>query len=327
MLAKNLSHSPESLKGENIFDLLRFAGNGQRKRKFMEVAEKKVPVIFEDRFWGKYYVLHIYPIADGGNMGGRIAVFAMDVTELKLAEQHIRSLSQELIRVQETERQKISRDLHDNVAQELASLKIGCDMLFDHPDSFDAGVVLKVQKFSKILQNSIMSVRNIAYDLMPPGLDHLGIVRTIANYCDEFTEQNGIPVDFFAAGMSELQLKPETEINLYRIVQEALHNIKKHSGSDQVVIRMTVSFPNIILRIEDKGKGFNLKDRLESSMSEKRMGLRSMKERALLLNGTLDILSQEGKGTRIMVEIPILDNTKENTFGQSGDDNEPEYIH
>jgi PAS domain S-box-containing protein len=326
MLGKNLSLSPENLRGRNIFDLLRSVENKERKRKLKEVVDKKEPVIFEDRFGGRYFVLNVYPIVDGGNTVERIAVFARDITDLKKAEKHIHSLSQELIKIQETERQRISRDLHDNVAQELASLKIGCDMLFDQPEHMDPQLVTKIRNFSKVLHNSIMNVRNIAYDLRPPGLDQLGIVSTITNYCEEFSERNGIPVDFFSAGMSELRLSSETEINLYRIVQEALHNIKKHSGAGKVAIRLTASFPTIILRIEDNGKGFNLKDRLESSLTEKRMGLRSMEERVLLLKGNFRIRSQEDKGTKIMVEIPIDDNTLEQPDDLSGGDNEPEYI-
>ncbi|MFA6012405.1 MAG: PAS domain S-box protein [Desulfobacteraceae bacterium] len=325
-LAKNLIVAPDELKGKNIFSLLRSVGNTSRRRTLKDVAEKKEPLIYEERFSGRYYVLHLYPIIDRGNVVERIAVFARDVTDLKKAEKHIHSLSQELIKIQEIERQRISRDLHDNVAQELASLKIGCDMLFDCPEKIDSILANKIQNFSKILQNTIMSVRNLAYDLRPPGLDQLGIVSTITNYCDEFSERNGISIDFFSAGMSELFLCPDTEINLYRITQEALHNVKKHAGADQVVIRLIASFPTIILRIEDNGKGFDLKKRLETAYAEKRMGLRSMEERVLLLKGTISIRSQEEKGTKIMVEIPLQHNTLEPNSNDPGGDNEPENI-
>ena len=327
MMARNLDLQPSDLKGKNIFSFIRSAKNPARRKKLREAAEKKEPLIYEDRFGGRYYVLHIYPIIDRGSAVERIAVFARDVTDLKIAEKHIHSLSQELIKIQETERQRISRDLHDNVAQELASLKIGCDMLFDCPEKVDPDLAAKIRGFSRVLQNSIMSIRNLAYDLRPPGLDQLGIVSTIANYCDEFSERNGIPVDFFSAGMTELRLRPETEINLYRIVQEALYNVKKHAGAGQVVIRLIASFPSIILRIEDNGSGFDLKQRIETSYAEKRMGLRSMEERALLLKGVIRISSRQGKGTKIMVEIPLGDNTVEPDIQNPGDDDdESEHI-
>lgn len=325
-LARNLNMTPYELKGNNIFSLIRSVENGIRRKKLKDVAENKEPLIYEDLFKGRHFVLHLYPIIDRGNIVERIAVYARDVTDLKEAEKHIHSLSQELIKIQEMERQRISRDLHDNVAQELASLKIGCDMLFGSKDSLEPELVKKIRHFSDILQHSIMSVRNLAYDLRPPELDQLGIVSTITNYCDEFSERNGIHVDFFSAGMSDLHLCPDTEINLYRIVQEALHNIKKHAGADDVSIRLIASFPTIILRVEDNGRGFDLKGRLESSVAEKRMGLRSMEERVLLLNGVFRIRSQASKGTQIMVEIPIQQNTLATYPLTSGDHDEAEYI-
>ena len=322
MLARNLSVQPEEIKGKNIFNLIRSVSNPGRRKKLSEAVLKKEPVIYEDRFAGRDFVLHIYPIIDTGNVVERIAVFARDVSDLRKAEKHIHSLSQELIKVQEIERQRISRDLHDNVAQELASLKIGCDTMFDCPEQISPGLVSKIRNFSRILQNTIMSVRNLAYDLRPPGLDQLGLVSTITNYCDEFSERNGIPIDFFSAGMSELHLGSDTEINLYRIVQEALHNVKKHAQAKMVVIRLIASFPTIILRIEDDGKGFDLQSRIERSYAEKRMGLRSMEERVRLLNGKIRIRSQEGKGTRTLVEIPIEHNIIENHQKQSGENHE-----
>ena len=126
--------------------------------------------------------------------------------------------------------------------------------------------------------------------------------------------------------MSGLLLNADTEINLYRIVQEALHNVTKHSGANQVVIRLIASFPTIILRIEDNGKGFDMKKRLERSFAEKRMGVRSMEERASLLQGKIEIRSQEGKGTKIMVEIPIQLNTRINPNEEGDDENDLEII-
>ncbi len=325
-MARLLNTASVDMKGKNIFSLIRSTRTPVRRLKLKEAVDKNEPLIYEDRIGGRYYVLHIYPIAERDGDVARIAVFARDVTDLRIAEQHIHSLSQELIKIQETERHRIARDLHDNVAQELASLKIGCDMMIDGPGEVNPKMADRIRTFSKVLQNSIMSIRNLAYDLRPPELDQLGLVRTITNYCDEFSERNGIPVDFFSAGMSELRLRPETEINLYRIVQEALYNVKKHAAAGQVLIRLITSFPSIILRIEDNGKGFDPERRIESSFAEKRMGLRSMEERALLLKGVIRIRSQRGKGTGIMVEIPLEDNIISQDSRVPGDDNEHDPI-
>lgn len=312
MLASNLKSYPEKLKGLNIFTFLEPDMTSVRQNHLMELGAKKEPSIVEDIYGGRHFLLHIYPIQDKGPSIERVAVFARDISDLKKAEKHIRSLSQELIKVQENERQRISRDLHDNVAQELASLKIICETLFDGNQAIPAEVKGKMGSFSTILQHTIMSVRDMAYDLRPPGLDQLGLVSTLGNYCDDYAGRNNIDVDFFSAGVSRYTLTADSEINLYRIIQEALHNVVKHARASQVTIRLTASFPTIILRIEDDGQGFDLSSRTTSASMEKHMGLRSMEERARLLSGNFSIRSHKGKGTKIAVEIPIQGNTIDN---------------
>ena len=144
----------------------------------------------------------------------------------------------------------------------------------------------------------------MAYNLRPPGLDQLGLVRTVYQYCEEFSEKNGIGIDFFAAGLDDLKIPFDTEINLYRIIQEGLWNIKKHADAAHVIVRLVASFPNIILRIEDDGKGFDVKTRLLATSNEKRMGLRSIQERVSLLKGKMRIQSRPNEGTKIYIEVP-----------------------
>ena len=162
----------------------------------------------------------------------------------------------------------------------------------------------KVAQLSKILQDSINSVRDIAYDLRPSSLDQLGLVRTIYQYCEDFSEKTGLKVDFTSAGMDELKLNFDTEINLYRLVQESLNNIIKHADAKSVTIKLVASFPKIILRIEDDGKGFDIRNRLVAAFNEKRMGLRSMEERVSLLRGKMKINSRPEEGTKIFIEVP-----------------------
>ena len=144
----------------------------------------------------------------------------------------------------------------------------------------------------------------MAYDLHPPGLYQLGLVHTIYQYCEEFSEKNEIDIDFFAAGLDDLKIPSNTEINLYRLIQEGLWNIKKHAYAAKVTIKLVASFPKIILRIEDDGQGFNVKERLTAASKEKRMGLRSMEERVSLLNGKMKIHSRPKEGTKVFIEVP-----------------------
>jgi PAS domain S-box-containing protein len=227
-----------------------------------------------------------------------------DITERKQAEEKIRALTQQLIKVQENERNRIAGYLHDNVAQDLSSLKIGLETLYDRGQEVTPEIKTKIGELSKMLQDSITAVRDLSYDLRPSALDQLGLVRTVYQYCEDFSEKNSVDVDLYTAGMKDLKLDFDTEINLYRLIQESLNNIKKHAEAGKVVIRLVASSPNIILRIEDNGKGFDVKHRLARALKEKRMGLSSMEERVSLLGGLMKISSRPSKGTKIFIEVP-----------------------
>jgi PAS domain S-box-containing protein len=235
--------------------------------------------------------------------------FLLDHTERKKAlealaesEEKIRTLNQQLIKTQENERSRIAGYLHDHIAQDLSSIKIGLETLFD--DQEQVSIKSRIKGLTRILQDSIMSVRDLSYDLHPPGMAQLGLVRTVYQYSEDFSERNNVDVDFYTAGMKDLELDFDTEINLYRLIQEGLNNIKKHAEADHIVIRLVASSPNIILRIEDNGRGFDVERRLTRSMREKQLGLSSMEERVNLLEGTMSIQSRPSKGTKIFIEVP-----------------------
>lgn len=128
--------------------------------------------------------------------------------------------------------------------------------------------------------------------------------RAVLRYCEDFSAKADLNVDFASFGIDGLNLDFDTKINLYRVIQEGLNNIKKHAEAQNATIRLIASFPNILLRIEDDGKGFDTKQRMAATVEEKRMGLQSMKERIKLLDGTFRIHSQPGGGTRIFIEVP-----------------------
>jgi signal transduction histidine kinase len=191
------------------------------------------------------------------------------------------------------------------VGQELSLIKIGCETLFDDYPEVPPQVRERMAELSHTVHGTISAVRGLAYDLRPPGLDQLGLAQSVFQLCQEFSATTGLRVDFQAAGMDDLPIDPEIEINLYRLFQEALNNIQKHAEAQRVVIRLVASYPNVILRIEDDGRGFDVEGRLLQASSEKRMGLSSMEERVNLLNGTLKIQSRLMVGTNIRIEIPL----------------------
>jgi PAS domain S-box-containing protein len=229
----------------------------------------------------------------------------VDMTERKQTEAHIQNLSHLLMRAQENERQMISRELHDGVAQDLALLKITSDMLFDQQATICPEIKPKAQEFSNLIQRVILSVRNLAYDLRPPGLDEMGLVTALSMYCDDFSKKSGVNVDFEVDGIDQFSLDSDIEINIYRLIQEGLNNIRKHAHAGQAKIKLAGDFPNIILRIEDDGIGFDVEERKNSIDGQKRMGLRSMSERVNLLEGQMDVQSSLGNGTKIIIKFPL----------------------
>jgi PAS domain S-box-containing protein len=250
---------------------------------------------------------------------GKIIEFlsvGVDMTERRRARQMIQTLTHELIKAQETERYKIARDLHDHIAQDLSSLKIGLQTLFKGNLPGDQEFQTQSRSLIQLLQRSISEVRNLAYDLRPPGLDQFGLVRTLFTYCEDFAQANHLKIDFIAAGLDGLSLEDDIQINIYRLIQEALYNVKKHARAKGVTIRLVASSPNLMLRVIDDGVGFDVKRWQAKSHKEKRMGLQSMVERVGLLNGTIDIRSHLQKGTAIFITIPIKesyrDSQKEN---------------
>jgi predicted ATPase/signal transduction histidine kinase len=238
--------------------------------------------------------------------------------DIASAKQSIQNLSRKLIQTQESERQKISRDLHDNVAQLISSAKIMGETLFDEHPQVDPRLKNKTHKICNRLQESIAAVRELSYDLRPPGLDRLGLVKSIYRYCDEFSNNLGLKVDFLSVGLENVHLDPTVEINLYRIVQEALNNVKKHAHASNVMVRLLTSFPNLILRIKDDGLGFDTEEKKALAIKEKRMGLISMEERVLLLRGNIQIKSVPKEGTMVVVEIPCMEIQDEKAHSDRG---------
>lgn len=224
--------------------------------------------------------------------------------ELKQANLDTQQLTRQLIKIQENERHKVSRDLTDNVAQVISSAKVISETLFDNQSKVAPGIRSKAAELTHRLQTSIRAIRRLSEELRPPGLDQLGLVSSVYSLCREFHSRQGLKVDFYSAGLDEMGLDFEIEINLYRIVQEALENVVKHARTSEATVRLLASFPNIILRIEDNGCGFEIATDLPVSLGANGLGLKGMQERAKLLRGKLKIQSRRGEGTRILVVVP-----------------------
>ena len=231
----------------------------------------------------------------------------VDISDRKEAEERIHKLSHQLMQAQEDERQLISRELHDTVAQDLSAAKMACDLIHNELLNERLPKAQRLQEIAGALQKTIMGVRNMAYDLRPPGLEEMGLAETIYHFCEDFTQMWTVPVDFQSAGLKNLKLDYGSQINLYRLVQEGLTNIRKHAAASRVTVKLAAAFPNIFLRIEDNGRGFDMQKRAAAAGQEKRMGLRSMQERVKLMNGEMKMQSKPGQGTKVSIKLPIVD--------------------
>ena len=251
-----------------------------------------------------YHEYNVQPVYQNGEIVA-IEGFINDTTKRKQAEDLVRNLSQMLIQAQERERKNISYELHDSIAQNLSSLKIGCDMLLQDQSALSPELREKAAKLSNLSEQINIAVRNLAYDLQPPGLEQLGLVKALEMYCEDFSENRKVKVDFHSAGIHMLELDFYTSIHLYRLVQEGLNNISKHAATDRAKIMLLGAFPNIILRIEDHGKGFDTTAQELELGHKKGIGLQSMKERVNLLGGQITIKSRSMQGTKILITIPF----------------------
>lgn len=196
---------------------------------------------------------------------------------------------------QEFERHRISRELHDGLAQELIAIKMTLENLISKKDLLNDK---KINELIGQINNSIDELRKISTDLAPSGILEFGFEIAIKNLCNQIQKSSGVHIDFSWFGDFE-NIKQRTKIYLYRIVQEALNNAIKHSEAGQILVQLTETNENLVLIIEDNGKGF----KYNANDMGLGKGLFNMRERSILLDGTFDVETYPEKGTTIRVKV------------------------
>ena len=225
----------------------------------------------------------------------RIVGMIADVTEYKRAEEALAGMGRRLIEAQEQERSRIGRELHDDISQRLAMLKVELDQLTENP----VDVATVARQLCKEVAEICNDVQALSHDLHSSSLRYLGTVVGIRSWCKEFAERQLLNIDLKSDVQSVIPI--EIGLPLFRVLQEALHNCTKHSGAKQVEVQLREDSGEIHLTISDAGKGFDV----EAAAQGSGLGLTSMQERIRLVNGTISIKSKPLAGTAIQVVVPL----------------------
>jgi PAS domain S-box-containing protein len=246
-----------------------------------------------------------HPVKGADGRVNRLIGAVQDITEHKEAElklqeyaQGMRALSHRLLDVQETERRHLARELHDEIGQLLTGLRYTLEMAGRVPVDQRQGQLTEAQRLVRELQ---ARVRALSLDLRPTVLDDLGLRPALLSLFQQYTARTGVRVALEHHGLEE-RLPPAVETATYRIVQEALTNIARHSGAREALVRLRRDEEGLELLVEDRGRGFDARRALAAGTTG---GLSGMTERAQLLGGCLRILSAPGGGTCISAELPL----------------------
>lgn len=241
---------------------------------------------------GKFYWVDttIVPFMDEDDIPYQYLAIRYEITERKRVEEELQQMMGKIIEVQEEERKVLSRNLHDGIGQNLYSHLITISRLqaeIDHP---------LLQQMHEETSNLIKEVREISWELRPSVLDDLGLLPAIRSYLTRYADFYEIDVEFECGLLTRLDIN--AELAIYRIIQEALTNIRKYACVDQAKVIIREETNHVRVLIEDNGKGF------DSKTNSSGVGIYSMEERAKLAGGTVEIHSEPNKGTKIVLELP-----------------------
>jgi len=231
---------------------------------------------------------------------GRQAGIAIENARLY---ENMRFYARQITRAQEEERKRIAREAHDETAQILVALSRRLEALMAIDESMSDAFRARLRQLQALTADALRSVRRFSRDLRPPVLDDLGLVPAVQSLVAAL-EEEGIEAQVEVSGTPR-RLETEEELTLFRIAQEALNNVRRHAGASQVTLQVTFLPACVQMRIEDDGRGFEAPESTVDLARSGKLGLIGMHERAKILGGTLRIDSVPGKGTTVVVEVPV----------------------
>ncbi|MFB3923278.1 MAG: PAS domain S-box protein [Terriglobia bacterium] len=308
--AKACRRKAEAFPGRNHFDLypsdakLIFDEVVSTKKPFQTLAR---PFRFEDQpeRGVTYWDWTLVPVLDEQGQLEFLVISLNEVTERKRAEEELRQLSARLLRTQDEERRRIARELHDSTGQSLAALAMNLAALQEWGGALAPVAQATLAESLDLVNRSSREIRDFSYLLHPPVLDEFGLASALRWYVKGFAERSGIEVDLeISPGLR--RLPRETETALFRIVQECLANIRRHSGSPAARIRIRQGLHQLLLEVEDEGRGIPTAQLMEGAETVRPgVGVTGMRERMRQLGGQLEISSNE-QGTTVRATMPLL---------------------
>ncbi len=274
-----------------------------------------MPIKTKDATIGVMLVHSVYPSAFTDTMEV-LAVFANQAAiaienaqlyeGLGVERSHVEKLLAQVLTAQEDERRRLSLDLHDTITQSMYGVLayIGvADALLSKSRPEEARADLAHAK--EALEQTVVDLRRLAADLHPPVLERMGLAEALRQHIDKFSRSNGTIHCSFDTQGEWRRLAPAVEIAVYRIVQEALNNARRHAAASELAVRLRFLPQEIELEVTDNGKGFDFSKGIASKAVNRRLGIAGMMERAALLGGCLRVETSPGRGTRLVISIPM----------------------
>ena len=226
---------------------------------------------------------------------------ALEVRAREAAEGQIKSLFGRLVTIQEVERRRIARDIHDELGQAMTALKMNLEALEEAAPSTERFAML-LARSQQLARNLDEAIDYLTWELRPASTEQLSLSEALSGLVRSWSERFDIPAEFVADG--DHRMSPNVQENLYRLTQEALHNVAKHADATHVAVILERRHGELVLLVEDDGRGFDAAETAGQSMTGG-LGLTSMKERAALAGGNLMVETGVGSGTTLYVRLPL----------------------
>jgi signal transduction histidine kinase len=215
----------------------------------------------------------------------------------------LRGLSQRLVKIQEEQFRRLGQELHDHIGQDLTAIHTNLNLIENMlPVDSAEGIRPHLADINRLATESMIHMRNIMSDFLPPMLERYGLPAALLWYAEKFTTHTNIPVTVNNYNLQDLRLPREIELGLFRIGQEALNNIAKHAQAAQVEIELKDDGSYILVTVTDNGVGFDLRETTTSQQNE-RWGLSIMQERAMAIGASFNLKSLPGKGTKVILRV------------------------